>query len=98
MKNKTRNNIIKENSNTTAMGHIAHWQNSSNQWTHMIITFIKRKKKSKISLFEQTWINFTHFGLPVKFGWNWSIGFSNLVNVFSLFLNYPPLEKGVALY
>ena len=39
----------------------------------------------------------------VKFGWNWLSGseeeyFLNFVNLFSLFLNYLPLEKGGALH
>ena len=41
--------------------------------------------------------------LCAKFGWNWPIGsgeedFLNFVNLFSLFLNYLPLEKGGALH
>ena len=41
--------------------------------------------------------------LCAKFGCNWSSGsgeedFLNFVNLFSLFLNYLPLEKGRALY
>ena len=41
--------------------------------------------------------------LCAKFGWNWPIGsgeegFLSFVNLFSLFLNYLPLEKGGALH
>ena len=41
--------------------------------------------------------------LCTKFGWNWPSGsgeedFFNFINLFLLFLNYLPLEKGGALY
>ena len=36
--------------------------------------------------------------LYAKFGWNWSSGLLNFVNVFSLFRNYLPLEKDRALH
>ena len=52
--------------------------------------------------FEQIWIPFTQ-GCFVLSGWDWLSGsgeedFLNFVNVFSLFRNYLPLEKGGALH
>ena len=51
------------------------------------------------------WTNFNPLHprmLWAKFGWNWPSGFGedffNFVNVFSLFRNYLPLEKGGALH
>ena len=48
--------------------------------------------------FEQAWILFT----KECFGWNWPTGsgeeeFLNFVNIFSLFWNYLPLDKGGSL-
>ena len=48
------------------------------------------------------WTNLNPFHprmLCAKFGWNWPYEFFlNFVNVFSLFRNYLPLDKSVALY
>ena len=68
-----------------------------------IIMLIKRRKHLKKGgpSFEQT-LNLLHKNalsqVWVKFAhWFWRRTFLNLVNVFSLFRNYLPLEKGGAL-
>ena len=47
------------------------------------------------------WAHLNPFHLKMhyaKFGWNWLCGFLNFVNVFTLFRNYLPLEKGRILH
>ena len=95
------------------MGHIAHLRKqfrSINIYDY-IITWIKRRKKTLLSFwelngssFQQNWIPFTQgcfvpslfeIGLVVQ---EKKIFFFNFVNVFSLFHNCLPLEKGEALH
>ena len=93
------------------MGHTAHWrkQFKSIDTYDYTITLIKRRKKTFLTLlefigssFEETWIPFTQGCLvpnlveigPVV----WRRRFFNFVNVFSLFRNYLPFEKGGALH
>ena len=93
------------------MGHIAHLRKQFKSInTHdYIITLIKRRKKNIIKLmiiigssFEETWIPIIQgclcqdwLKLAQWFLWR---GFFNFVNVFSLFRNYLPLEKGGDLH
>ena len=95
------------------MGHIVHLRiqfKSINTYDY-IITLIKRRKKNLLSLhvwefigssFEETWIPIIHGCLCqvwLKLAqWFWRRGFFNFVNVFSLFRNYLPLEKGGVLH
>ena len=79
----------------------------------MIISlrWLREEKKTLLSLhvwefigssFEETWIPIIHGCLCqvwLKLAqWFWRRGFFNFVNVFSLFRNYLPLEKGGVLH
>ena len=95
------------------MGHIAHLRKqfkSINTYDY-IMTLIKRWKNKNIINFMRIywffiWTNLNPLHprmLCAKFGWNWLSGSGeedifNLVNGFSQFHNYLPLEKGGALY
>ena len=86
------------------------WENSLNQQTHMIIIMLIARRKNPLftlwkfngSSFKQTWIhiitgcfvsNLVKIG-PVVL----EKKILKFVNVFSLFSNYLPLEKGGALH
>ena len=97
------------NDNKRPMGHIAHLRKqfkSLNKY-NLIITLIKRRKKKlyekllvlHLQKFEspspkdalcQVWLKLAQ--------WFWLRGFFNFINVFWLFQNYLPLEKGRALH
>ena len=99
-------NLLVQNPNKRPMGHIAHLRKqfkSINTYDY-IITLIKRRRKNDV-LYEnllvlhlnklespsskdalcQVWLKLAQ--------WFWRRRFLNLVNVFSLFRNYLPLEK-----
>ena len=95
--------------NKRPMGHIAHLRKqfkSLNKYDY-IITLIKRRKKK---LYEKLLVlHLQKFESPspkdalcqvwVKLAqWFWLRGFFNFINVFWLFQNYLPLEKGRALH
>ena len=101
---------FKDQKNKRPMGHIAHLrkQFKSINTIDYIIMLIKRRKKTLLSLWElngsslnkieshspkdalcQVWL--------ILVQWFWRRRFFNFVNVFSLFRNYLPLEKGGAL-
>ena len=100
------------NKNKRPMGHIAHLrkQFKSINTNDYIITLIKRRRKNVINFIRVYWffiwtnLNPLHPRmLCANFGWNWTSGsgeedFKNFVNVFLLFHNYLPLEKGGALH
>ena len=93
------------------MGHIAHLRKqfkSINTYDY-IITLIKRRKKNIIKLTRINWffiwrnMNPYHPRMLVPrlvklVQWFLRRGFFNFVNVFSIFRNYLPLEKGRALH
>ena len=96
--------------NKRPMGHIAHLNKqlkSINTYDY-IITLINRRKKNIIKLMIIYWFfkkleSLSSKDACAKIDWNWLSGsgeeeFFNFVNVFSLFLNYLPLEKGGALH
>ena len=105
-------NLLREKvqiKNKRPMGHIAHLrkQFKSINTIDYIITLIKRRKKTLLSLWELNGssLNKIESHSPkhalcqvwLKFvQWFWRRRFFNFVNVFSLFRYYVPLEKGGA--
>ena len=91
-----------ENVNKRPMGHIAHLREqfkSINTYDY-VITLIKRRKKTLLSLWQLNGSLFNKIeSHSPKFGWNWPHGseedFFNFVNIFR---NNLPLEKGGALH
>ena len=96
--------IKEKKSNKRPMGHITHLRKqfkSINTYDY-IITLIKRRKKNPLLIlvlyskklesplpkdaFGQDCLKLAH--------WSWRRGLFNFVNVFLLFCNYLPLEKG----
>ena len=99
--------------NKRPMGHFAHLRkqfNSINIYDYIITLIKRRRKKTLLTLWEFIGSSFENklespsrkdalCQVCLKFAkWFWRKRILNFVNVFSLFRNYLPLEKGEALH